>query len=182
MGGVYASRTLPGTVTVALEVGPAEAEYSTTVCGGPIVAYSDAQCTYDKAIANRLMDIADGLGLDPQPAVLGAFESDASHAVASGLAARGGPAVPSHLEHPRLRGDPQGGHSGHVRRPRRVPAAPAPKRESAGIADAALTTAPEQQSGGEQCRAQPEVQPVVGGVDRHEVGRRVGCDHQPVDP
>ena len=31
MGGSYASRTLPGELTLALEVGPTEAEYSTTV-------------------------------------------------------------------------------------------------------------------------------------------------------
>lgn len=82
VGGVFASRTLPGTVTLALEVGPTEAEYATSVCGGPIIAYSDAQGTYDKSIADRLMDIAEELGLQPQPAVLGAFESAASHAAA----------------------------------------------------------------------------------------------------
>jgi putative aminopeptidase FrvX len=36
------------------------------------------------------MDIATGLGLSPQAAVLGAFESDASHAKASGLSPRAG--------------------------------------------------------------------------------------------
>ena len=85
VGGSYASRTLPGELTLALEVGPTESEYSTSVSGGPIVGYSDAQCVYDKDIADRLMDIATGLGLSPQAAVLGAFESDASHAKASGL-------------------------------------------------------------------------------------------------
>lgn len=89
VGGDFASRTLPGTLTLALEVGPAEAEYSTTVTGGPIIAYSDAQGTYDKAVADRLMDIAAGMGLSPQAAVLGAFESDASHALAAGHTPRG---------------------------------------------------------------------------------------------
>ena len=42
IGGTYASRTLPGDLTIALEVGPTKAEYATTVSGGPIVAYSDA--------------------------------------------------------------------------------------------------------------------------------------------
>jgi putative aminopeptidase FrvX len=90
IGGSYASRSLPGDLTLALEVGPTEAEYGTTVTGGPIVGYSDAQCIYDKDIADRLLEIATELGLSPQPAVLGAFESDASHAKASGLSPRAG--------------------------------------------------------------------------------------------
>jgi putative aminopeptidase FrvX len=90
VGGSYASRTLPGHVTLALEVGPTEEEYGTRVSGGPIVAYSDAECVYDKKVADRLMDIASACGLSPQPAVLGAFESDASHAKAGGLGAQTG--------------------------------------------------------------------------------------------
>ncbi|MDT5006824.1 MAG: hypothetical protein QOJ24_4000 [Mycobacterium sp.] len=90
VGGSYACRTLPGDLTIALEVGPTEAEYSTRVSGGPIVAYSDEQCVYDKDVADRLMSIANELDLAPQPAVLGAFESDASHAKASGLSPKAG--------------------------------------------------------------------------------------------
>jgi hypothetical protein len=90
VGGSYASHTLPGDLTLALEVGPAEAEYGTTCSGGPIVAYGDAESVYDKAVADRLIDIATSLGLSPQSAVLGAFESDASHAKSGGLAPRAG--------------------------------------------------------------------------------------------
>jgi putative aminopeptidase FrvX len=90
VGGSYACRALPGALTIALEVGPTEAEYATSVDGGPIVAYSDAQCVYDKDVADRLMAIAADAGLHPQGAVLGAFESDASHAKAAGLTARAG--------------------------------------------------------------------------------------------
>ncbi|WNG94224.1 M42 family metallopeptidase [Mycobacterium sp. ITM-2016-00318] len=90
LGGSYASRSLPGHITLGLEVGPTEAEYDTKISGGPIVAYSDAECVYDKSIADRLMKIADRLQVAPQAAVLGAFESDASHAKASGLAAQAG--------------------------------------------------------------------------------------------
>jgi putative aminopeptidase FrvX len=90
VGGSYACRTLPGELTLALEVGPTEAEYGTSVHGGPIVGYSDAECVYDKDVADRLMDIASKLGFEPQAAVLGAFESDASHAKASGLTAQAG--------------------------------------------------------------------------------------------
>lgn len=90
IGGSYASRSLPGDLVIALEVGPTEAEYGTTVGGGPIVGYSDAQCIYDKDVADQLMSAATELDLKPQPAVLGAFESDASHAKANGLSARAG--------------------------------------------------------------------------------------------
>jgi putative aminopeptidase FrvX len=90
IGGSYASASLPGDVTLALEVGPAEAEYATTVRGGPIIAYTDAQGVYDKKIADRLVHIAEKLGLSPQAAVLGAFESDASHSKSTGLAAQAG--------------------------------------------------------------------------------------------
>jgi putative aminopeptidase FrvX len=90
VGGSYASRTLPGDLTLALEVAPTEAEYGTTVTGGPIIGYSDAQCVYDRDVADQLVCAAKALGLPPQPAVLGAFESDASHAKASGLSPRAG--------------------------------------------------------------------------------------------
>jgi putative aminopeptidase FrvX len=90
VGGSYASRTVPGELTLALEVGPTEPEYGTRVGGGPIIAYSDALCIYDKDVADRLVQIAEDLDLSPQAAVLGAFESDASHAKANGLAPRAG--------------------------------------------------------------------------------------------
>ena len=90
VGASYACRTLPGDLTLALEVGPTEQEYDTTVTGGPIIAYSDTRCVYDKEVADRLMSIAADMNLSPQAAVLGAFESDASHAKASGLSARAG--------------------------------------------------------------------------------------------
>ncbi len=90
VGGSYASGSLPGTLTLALEVGPTEQEYATTVGGGPIVGYSDALCLYDKDVADRLMRIATNHGLRPQAAVLGAFESDASHSKANGLTPRAG--------------------------------------------------------------------------------------------
>lgn len=88
VGGSYASATLPGELTVAVEVGPTAAEYGTTVAGGPIIAYGDALCIYDKDIADQLIDVANGMGLSPQAAVLGAFESDASHAKAGGHSAQ----------------------------------------------------------------------------------------------
>ena len=77
-------------MTLALEVGPTEEEYATTVGGGPIVAYGDAESVYDKKIADQLIRIAEKLGMSPQAAVLGAFESDASHSKAGGVAPRAG--------------------------------------------------------------------------------------------
>jgi putative aminopeptidase FrvX len=90
IGGSYASASLPGTLTLALDVGPTEREYATSVTGGPIVGYSDALCAYDKDVADRLMRIATARGLAPQAATLGAFMSDASHSKASGLTPRAG--------------------------------------------------------------------------------------------
>jgi putative aminopeptidase FrvX len=90
VGGSYASRCLPGDLTIALEVGPTEAEYQTTCAGGPIIAYSDAECVYDKTVADSLMAVAGEREMSPQAAVLGAFESDASHSKASALAPRAG--------------------------------------------------------------------------------------------
>jgi putative aminopeptidase FrvX len=90
VGGSYASASLPGTLTLALEVGPTEEEYGTSVTGGPIVGYNDALCVYDKDVADRLMRIATDRGLAPQAAVLGAFMSDASHSKANGVTPRAG--------------------------------------------------------------------------------------------
>jgi putative aminopeptidase FrvX len=90
IGGSYASRSLPGDLTIALEVGPAEAEYGTTCSGGPIVVYSDAESVYDKPVADALMAVAMERGLSPQAAVLGAFESDASHSKVGGSSPRAG--------------------------------------------------------------------------------------------
>jgi putative aminopeptidase FrvX len=90
VGGSYASRCLPGDLTIALEIGPTEAEYQTTCVGGPIIAYSDAECVYDKTVADSLMAVAAEREMSPQAAVLGAFESDASHSKASALAPRAG--------------------------------------------------------------------------------------------
>nr|WP_246182826.1 peptidase M42 [Mycolicibacterium grossiae] len=90
VGAAFACRSLPGELTIALEVGPAEAEYATTVGGGPVVGYADALSVYDKDVADALMSAATDRGYAPQAAVPGAFESDASHAKASGHTARAG--------------------------------------------------------------------------------------------
>jgi putative aminopeptidase FrvX len=91
MGGVgatYASRVLPGDVTLAIDVAPTEPEYQTTVSEHPVVAYADTAALYDKAIADRLVAVGRELGLVPQRAVFGAYESDASNATAKGQSPR----------------------------------------------------------------------------------------------
>lgn len=91
MGGVgasYASRTLPGEVTLALDVGPAEAEYQVPVDCGPVVAYADDTTVYDKGVADHLLALGGELGLDPRAAVWESFDSDASQSKSSGQAAR----------------------------------------------------------------------------------------------
>jgi putative aminopeptidase FrvX len=90
IGGSYASHTLPGDLTLALEVGPTEAGYGTTNGGGPSVGYGDAQCVYDKGVADQLISVATELEMLPQAAPRATFESDASHAKASGLSPRVG--------------------------------------------------------------------------------------------
>jgi putative aminopeptidase FrvX len=91
MGGIgasYASRVLPGDVTLALDVGPTEAEYGVPADSGPLVAYADDAVVYDKAIADRLMALGRELELHPRAAVWESYDSDASQSRGSGQAAR----------------------------------------------------------------------------------------------
>jgi putative aminopeptidase FrvX len=88
IGATYASRVLPGEVTLALDVGPAEAEYGVPADSGPVVAYADDAVVYDKAIADRLMTLGRELELDPRAAVWESYDSDASQSRSSGQAAR----------------------------------------------------------------------------------------------
>ncbi len=90
IGATYASRALPGDLTVALNVGPAEAaENQVDLGGGPVVAYADDAVVYDRAVADALVDVGRELGLDPQTAVWQSSDSDASQSKASGAAPRG---------------------------------------------------------------------------------------------
>jgi len=87
MGGIgaqYASRSLPGDVTLALDVGPAEAEYQVPVDSGPVIAYADELVVYDKLVSDRLLALGSELGLASRAAVWQSYESDASQAKASG--------------------------------------------------------------------------------------------------
>lgn len=88
IGATYASRALPGDVTLALDVGPAEEEYGVSVDGGPVVAFADDAVVYDKAIADRLLAVGTRLGMNPVPAVWQSYDSDASQSHAHGQAPR----------------------------------------------------------------------------------------------
>jgi putative aminopeptidase FrvX len=88
IGAAYASRTLPGDLTLALDVGPAEAEYQVPVDSGPVVAYADDAVVYDKPVADHLMALGRELDLDPRAAVWESYDSDASQSTSSGQAAR----------------------------------------------------------------------------------------------
>ena len=91
MGGIgasHASRTLPGDVTLALDIGPAEPEYQVAVEAGPVVVYADDSVVYDKVVADHLLSLGREIDVDPQSAVFESFGSDASEAKSSGQAAR----------------------------------------------------------------------------------------------
>ncbi|MGY1623786.1 hypothetical protein ACI789_16440 [Geodermatophilus sp. SYSU D00965] len=88
IGAAYASRTLPGEITLALDVGPAEAEYGVPADSGPVVAYADDAVVYDKRLSDHLVALGRELGLEPRAAVWEAFDSDASQSKSSGQAAR----------------------------------------------------------------------------------------------
>lgn len=90
MGGIgasYASRVLPGNITLALDIGPAEKEYQVAVEGGPVIVYADDYVVYDSVVADRLLALGGDAGLAPQPAVYESFGSDGSEAKSKGQTA-----------------------------------------------------------------------------------------------
>ena len=122
VGGSYASAALPGTLTLALEVGPTEQEYATSVAGGPIVGYSDALCVYDKDVADRLMKIATDRGLTPQGGRAGRVHVRRLPRQGQRADAARGAAVFAHAEHSRLRSHGPQRDRRHGRDHRRLPA------------------------------------------------------------
>jgi putative aminopeptidase FrvX len=93
MGGIgasFASSALPGDITLALDVGPAEAEYQTTLDAIPIVVFADDSTTYDRRVTERLMVLGREIGTGTTPAVFESYDSDASNAKAKGQSALAG--------------------------------------------------------------------------------------------
>jgi putative aminopeptidase FrvX len=89
-GASYAARTLPGDISLAVDSGPAAAEYGVTLTAEPIVVYGDAQGLYDKAVSDRLLACGRALGMDPVCAFWQSYGSDASISKAHGHTARAG--------------------------------------------------------------------------------------------
>lgn len=87
-GASYAARTLPGELTIAVDVGPVATEYGTRLSGGPIIVYQDAFSVYDKRTSDNLVSLARELGQEPQCAIWGNYGSDASLAQSRGQSAR----------------------------------------------------------------------------------------------
>ena len=90
IGATYAAKTLPGDITVAVDVGPAAKEYKTELTSEPIVAYGDAVGVYSKTVSDRLFSLAKELGMEPQTAVWASYGSDASISKRYGQSARSG--------------------------------------------------------------------------------------------
>ncbi len=87
-GACYASRLLPGDVSIAIDVGPVAKEYQTELSADPIVVYQDSVSVYDKTISDRLVSVGKKLKFQPQRAVFETYGSDASIAHSRGQAAR----------------------------------------------------------------------------------------------
>ena len=78
IGASYAAKQLPGTITLAVDVGPVADEYKTKLTPEPIVVYGDAVGVYSKSVSDRLLALAKELGMKPQTAVWESYGSDAT--------------------------------------------------------------------------------------------------------
>lgn len=87
-GASYAARTLPGDISLAIDVGPVAKEYQTILSADPIIVYQDAFGVYDKRICDRLATLSESLGQNPQRATLSSYGSDASLAYSRGQSAK----------------------------------------------------------------------------------------------
>lgn len=85
-GALFAAHRLPGDQLVALEVGPVAAEYDTVLSAAPILSFGDQKGLYSPELIDALRAAARAEGVQPQLALLEMFASDASAAIAAGLA------------------------------------------------------------------------------------------------
>ena len=74
----FAAGRLPGTITLAIDVGPVAREYSTTLSKEPIVVYGDKRGVYSRAVCEGLVRAGRSIGLRPQTAYWESYGSDAS--------------------------------------------------------------------------------------------------------
>lgn len=87
-GAAFAARDLPGDTSIALDVGPAAAEYGLELNDQPIIVYGDAATVYHKPLSDHMFASARALKLRPQTAVFSSYRSDASIASEYGQTAR----------------------------------------------------------------------------------------------
>lgn len=83
-GAKFAARQLPATLTLGLDVGPAEKEYSIDFTACPIIVYRDEEALYDRKVADYFLDVAARIPMHAQTASLSSYRSDVSHAKSSG--------------------------------------------------------------------------------------------------
>jgi len=83
-GGKFAARTIPATLTLGLEVGPAEDEYSLDFNASPVVVYRDEEAAYDKRVADYFVGLAESIPMYVQTATFSTYKSDVSHSKSVG--------------------------------------------------------------------------------------------------
>jgi putative aminopeptidase FrvX len=87
-GASYAARTLPGNLSIAVDVGPVAEEYQTKLTPDPIIVYHDGYGTYDKKTCDHIASLASNLKIPTQKALFGSYGSDASITQHYGLSAK----------------------------------------------------------------------------------------------
>ena len=87
-GACYASRTLPGDISIAIDVGPVAQEYQTILDANPIIVYRDTAACYDKSLSDHLVSLGKKLNFNPQRAVFETYGSDASISHSTGQCAK----------------------------------------------------------------------------------------------
>ncbi len=90
IGAAWAANTLPGDMTLAIDVGPVAAEYGTALTREPVVAWGNGSQIYSRSVSDRLMAITKGLGMQPQTGLWSRYGSDASITKQYGHTARSG--------------------------------------------------------------------------------------------
>ncbi len=78
VGAAYAQKEIPGYLSLALEVAPAEQNFGIKFNSQPVVVYHDTWSNYDKETSDKLIQTGQNLGLKVQRAVYSDFGSDAS--------------------------------------------------------------------------------------------------------
>ncbi len=82
-GAAFASRNLPGSRTVALEIGPVAEEYDIKLNHQPVIWYGPSG-VYNKKVSDAFFDLAANLGFGAQPAYIWGAGSDASQTLLFG--------------------------------------------------------------------------------------------------